>query len=308
MVSTLAARLARLGREITEEQEHEIKKASADIPLNSLTGGLLNSIDPDIVFQKTVEKFKIPTGEEPTDNQIEETERELMTDALKPFHNPKLRDTVLSIKASLEQVIDETTRDKLLAAGFDAEAKEKAVSLLDDFRKFIEENKDEIEAIKILYNQPYRDGLRYHHVKELAAAIRKPPLSIHYPEQSLWKAYEAVEPEKVKGKGGKSLIDIVALVRHAIHPNDMLIPVEMGVSERYRKWLVEQETAGVTFSPEQRKWLDAIKDHIASSLSIDQDDFEYAPFSQFGGLGKAYKVFDEKLSELLVELNERLAA
>ena len=82
----------------------------------------------------------------------------------------------------------------------------------------------------------------------------------------------------------------------------------MGVSERYRQWLAEQETAGVTFSPEQRKWLDAIKDHIASSLSIDQDDFEYAPFSQFGGLGKAYQVFDEKLSKLLVELNERLVA
>ena len=76
-----------------------------------------------------MEKFEIPTGEEPTDKQIEETEQELMTDALKPFHNPKLRDTVLSIKASLEQVIDETTRDKLLTADFDVEAKEKARSL-----------------------------------------------------------------------------------------------------------------------------------------------------------------------------------
>lgn len=38
------------------------------------------------------------------------------------------------------------------------------------------------------------------------------------------------------------------------------------------------------------------------------DDFDYAPCSQRGGLGKAHKLFGEQLPKLLDELNEVLAA
>ena len=42
----------------------------------------------------------------------------------------------------------------------------------------------------------------------------------------------------------------------------------------------------------------------AGNLSIDTEDFEYAPFSQEGGIGKAYQLFGEELNETLSELNE----
>jgi len=64
----------------------------------------------------------------------------------------------------------------------------------------------------------------------------------------------------------------------------------------------------VVFTEEQMRWLEAIKDHIAQSLTIEDSDFEYAPFSQFGGKGKAYQVFGARLGTILGELNERLAA
>ena len=113
--------------------------------------------------------------------------------------------------------------------------------------------------------------------------------------ERLWQAYEAVEPEKVKGHGGRQLVDVVALVRHALDPNSPLVPVGMTVEERYQQWLARQAEAGVTFTAEQRKWLDAIKDHIASSLHIEQDNFDELPFNQMGGLGRAYELFGEKL-------------
>ena len=50
------------------------------------------------------------------------------------------------------------------------------------------------------------------------------------------------------------------------------------------------------------------RDHIATSLSIDPEDFEFAPFNQRGGLGKAHQLFGEQLPKLLDELNEVLAA
>jgi type I restriction enzyme R subunit len=47
---------------------------------------------------------------------------------------------------------------------------------------------------------------------------------------------------------------------------------------------------------------------VGASLAIELDDFDYVPFAQHGGIGKAYKVFGSNLQPLLDELNEALAA
>ena len=47
---------------------------------------------------------------------------------------------------------------------------------------------------------------------------------------------------------------------------------------------------------------------VAANLSIDTEDFDYAPFAPEGGLGKMHQVFGDKFSNLVVELNEVLAA
>ncbi len=151
-----------------------------------------------------------------------------------------------------------------------------------------------------------RARLRYSQVKELSKALQRPPHSL-YPER-LWKAYEATEPDKVKAHGGKALVDIVALVRHALDPNTPLAPVGLTVTERYEQWLSDQAAAGVVFTADQRRWLDAIRDHIAASLQIESDDLDEVPFNQIGGLGRAYELFGERLNLLLEELNQTLAA
>lgn len=111
--------------------------------------------------------------------------REVVFDGIEPLpllggelHNPKLRETILAIKASLEQVIDEVTRVTLIVARYDAASLEKAKSLVADVKQFIRENKGEIEAIKLLYSMPYRAGLRYRHVRELAAKSNRPPFGV----------------------------------------------------------------------------------------------------------------------------------
>ncbi len=308
LVSALAARLARLNNEIDDDQQREIMDAADGKAVSGLTADLFSSIDPDIVQQQAIEKFDVPPGEEPTKNQIEETGREKRSAALKPFHDPTLRNTIIRVKSNLEQVIDEVTRDELIKAVFDGAAKDKAETIVSNFRQFVREHKDEIEALQVLYSKPYRAGLRYKHVKELAAELKKPPVNIHiHPETILWKAYETVEPDKVKRGGGKALVDLVAIVRHAIEPESPLVPMELSVEERYQQWIAEREAA-TTFTPEQKKWLDAIKDHIARSLYIDKDDFAYTPFSQMGGLGKAYRVFGNDLKSILSEMNEKLVS
>ena len=110
------------------------------------------------------------------------------------------------------------------------------------------------------------------------------------------------------GRGGNALVDLVAIVRHAIEPEEALVSVAEQVEARYRAWLEEKTRGRIEFTAEQRRWLDAIKDHIASSLAIERQDFEDVPFNQWGGLGGAWRAFGEDLDDVLAELNERLAA
>ena len=303
--STLAARLTRLDHQIDDVQRKKIAKQADGQDLSALSGQLLEAIDPDANAQQAIQQFSLLPDQEPTEEQLQQVEWLAMKHALTPLHNPNLRKAILDAQDSL-QVIDEVTQDQLLSAGHSKAAKEKAQTILANFRQFIEDHKDEIEALQILYSRPYRAGLRYGQVKELAEVVRRPPVAA--PLERLWQAYEAVEPEKVKGHGGRQLVDVVALVRHALDPNLPLMPVGMTVEERYQQWLSRQAEAGVTFTDEQRKWLDAIKNHIASSLHIEQDNFDDLPFNQMGGLGRAYELFGEGLSGILEELNERLAA
>jgi type I restriction enzyme R subunit len=307
LVSTVAARLSRLDQRVNELQRERIARAADGKALAGLSTALLNSIDRDLVAEHAAVKFGLAPGEEPTDEQLDKAELERMRDALRPLLSAALRRTILDVKAEVDQqVIAEGERDMLRGAGFDASALEKAQGLVRSFRQFLDEHKDEIEALQILYSQPYRAGLRYSQVKELAEALKRPPNNI-YPDR-VWQAFAAVEPAKVQGRGGSKLVDVVALVRHAIDPGSMLTPVEQTVDERYRGWLAERQASGAAFTAEQRRWLDAIKDHVANSLSIEPDDLADVPFNQMGGLGKAHELFGDRLTELLNDLNARLAA
>ena len=102
------------------------------------------------------------------------------------------------------------------------------------------------------------------------------------------------------------LTDIVSLVRYAIHQQDELHPFQEDVQARFTRWMSQQESNGRKFTDEQRQWLEAIRDHIATSLTMEADDFEYEPFVQRGGLGKAHQVFGNDLQPILKELNEVL--
>ena len=308
LVSSLASRLARLGRQVDEAQRSQIAAEADGATLAALTGWLLDSIDPDATHEAAVGEYGLSDDEAPTSEQLEAVERKRMTQALRPFTRPGLRRLIVDIGRSFFQVIDETTLDELLGTGFDGSAVERARSKLDDFKQFLEENRDRIEALRILYSRPYRAGLRYRHVKELRDALRNPPVGLPDPASGLWLLYRATEPEKVKRKGGDALVDLVAIVKHAVDPAGPLVPMADQVEERYEEWLAEKARRRQTFTADQRRWLDAIKDHIAKSLAIERDDFEYAPFGQMGGLGAVYRAFGADLDSVLAELNERLAA
>jgi type I restriction enzyme R subunit len=199
------------------------------------------------------------------------------------------------------------SQDVVLEAGFSADALERARTIVQSFERFIEEHKDEITALQILYSKPYRQRLKFEDVKELADRIQAPPHL--WTESQLWQAYAALEKDKVKGASGKRILtDLVSLVGFAMHQEPELIPFPETVQGRFATWLAQQEARGRPFTQEQRRWLEMIRDHIAANLAIEPDDFEYAPFAGEGGLGKVHRLFGDNLNPVLEQLNQELAA
>ncbi len=252
----------------------------------------------------------MPAGEEPTEAQVKQAAEVLMKAAVEPLATrPALRQLVQDLRKQFDQIIDEVSRDELLAdkTGLSADARDKARSLVVSFETFLQEHKDEITALQFFFSVPHRERLHYGDIKELAKAITAPPRS--WTPDRLWRAYELLDKDKVRGASGTRLLtDIVSLVRFALRREAELVPHAERVRERFENWLAQQGNTGRKFSPEQAAWLQMIRDHVAASWEIEMDDFDNVPFIQEGGLGKALQVFGKELPVLIQQINEAVAA
>jgi len=302
-LTSLAGRLARLDRQLDEEDRKEIEAAAEGRTLKRIINDLFDTVDPDKQIEKAKELFDTDS---PTVEQVKKAYSELARNACAPFDDPKLRATIQDLKQRNEQVIDIVSIDKILSAGFDEQAKEKARTIVDSFKSFIDENKDELSALKIIYSKPYAAReLTYEKIKELAEAIKKPPY--HLTPERIWLSYEQLEKSKVRGAGPQRLLtNIISLVRFAIGETKFLEPFPETVNHRFEEWLELQQTTGKKFTPEQTEWLMMIKDHIATSLDIEIEDFETVPFQQKGGAVKASQLFGTELNDLIGNLIEAL--
>lgn len=303
VISSIAGRIARLDRQLTREDREELEEL-AGMTLPDLTGGLVAAVDPDRQLATAKELAGV---DEPEADQIAAAGQQLADAAVEPLAtNPKLRERLVEVRRSYQQTIDEVSKDEVISARYSADGADRARRTVASFREFIEEHRDEITALQILYSRPYQQRPTFKEIKELANAIGRSPYQ--WTPEGLWQAYETLDRSKVRGSGGRVLTDIVSLVRFALEQENELVPYPQRVAERFQAWLQQQQNAGREFSPEQLVWLDRIRDHVAGSLVIKTDDFDYTPFVEHGGVGKAHEVFGDGLAPLLDELNEALAA
>ena len=157
--------------------------------------------------------------------------------ATEPFDNPDFRNILIDIKRENEQIIDTVSLDEVLEAGASIKSKEKALEAVGRFKKFLEENKDELIALQILYNQPYKKtNVTLKQIKELSDAIKKPPYCLNH--ELIWHAYEAIEKNKVRnGSPVKQLTNLVSLVRFATGKTDVLLPFPKVVVQKFNEWI-----------------------------------------------------------------------
>ena len=143
-LSSLAGRLARFDRTLEADDRKKIEEAAGGTPLKTLINRLLDAVDPDRQVEKAKEMF---TTDAPGEEQRAQAARVLADEACRPFDDPALRNLIVDIKQRNEITIDTVSIDTVLYAGPDDRADGRAAQVVQSFREFIEEHKDEITAL-----------------------------------------------------------------------------------------------------------------------------------------------------------------
>ena len=300
-LTSLANRITRLDKQMTEKEHKEFKK-NIGLPARDIANNLLNAFDEDVIAEKA--KSLIMSGV-PTQKDMEKAKKELLDEATKPFYNPDNRDFIENIRRSHDQVIDTVNLDSVVFAGFDSQKEENADKVITSFKEFIEENKDEIIALRIIYNESYKDRpMMIEQLKALYEILKKKNITI----DRLWDCYYIKFTDKVKRGTVTQLTDLISIIRFEIGAMDELTSFADRVNANFKEWTFRKNAGYSQFTEEQMEWLRLIKDHIISSLSILDEDLDYTPFDHKGGLLGFYEAFGDNYKNILNEMNVELVA
>ena len=300
-LTSLANRITRLDKQMTEKEHKEFKK-NIGLPARDIANNLLNAFDEDVIAEKA--KSLIMSGV-PTQKDMEKAKKELLDEATKPFYNPDNRDFIENIRRSHDQVIDTVNLDSIVFAGFDSQKEENADKVITSFKEFIEENKDEIIALRIIYNESYKDRpMVIEQLKSLYEKLKKKNITI----DRLWDCYYIKFTDKVKRGTVAQLTDLISIIRFEIGAMDELTSFADRVNANFKEWTFRKNAGYSQFTEEQMEWLRLIKDHIISSLSILDEDLDYTPFDHKGGLLGFYEAFGNNYKNILNEMNVALVA
>lgn len=302
-VSSLAGRLARLDKQLDEDDQTRIREAAGGAALTEIVSGLIGAIDPDRIEEAARANSN---GEEPTDQDRDKVRDELVGEAASVFTGP-LIDLIDGIRRDKEQTIDHDNLDNVIRAEWDGDTAENAKALAQDFESYLAENRDEIDALTIFYSQPARRSeLTYAMIKEVLDKIRKdrPKLA----PLRVWQAYAHLDDYKGNDPSSE-LTALIALIRRACGIDSVVSPYSETVRKNFQSWIMSRHSGtGAKFTEQQMDWLRMIRDHIVSSFHIERDDLDMAPFDAQGGLGRMYQLFGDQMDNVISDLNEALAA
>ncbi len=196
--------------------------------------------------------------------------------------------------------------DTLISKGFSIE---EAKCTTEAFEEFCRENADEIEALRIIYNNE-GEPITYSMLKDLEHKLKM--ANNHFAPKQIWNSYTILSPSKVKRSTTKeesdALTNIIQLVRFAFRQIDRLESVVTTSKQYFNLWLGQNQRE---ITDKQRKVISRIVDYIASNgactvRDIREDDATHAAqmIRAFGGMQKA----DEALRSLYTFVVLRKAA
>lgn len=307
LFTSLANRLTRLDKQIDEKQRKKFTEKSGGKTISQVVKALLNAYNPDVVeeLKLTIENKMRGDSPDVIKSEIRNQHSAILDEAAKVFTG-ELNEYIENVRKALEQKIDSVNPDEVIYAGWEKDSVSKAKELVNGFTAWMEQNRDELTALQIFYNQPYRRReLTYTMIKDVLEKLRldRPMLA----PLIVWRAYEALG--QCNGSPRNELTAIVSLIRNITGIDASLTSFDKTVDKNFREWVFKKQAGSAPkFSEEQMQWLRMIKEYVANSFHIDKDDFDLNPFNALGGLGRMWQLFGVQTDDIINELNEILAA
>ena len=179
--------------------------------------------------------------------------------------------------------------DTLISKGFSIE---EAKSTTEAFEDFCKEHCDEIEALRIIYNNE-GEPITYSMLKDLENKLKM--ANNHFTSKQLWNSYAILNPNSVRRSSTKeesdALTNIIQLVRFALRQIERLDSVVSTSKQYFNLWLGQNQRE---ITDKQREVISRIVDYIASNgactiKEIREDDATQAAqmIRAFGNMQKA---------------------
>ena len=179
--------------------------------------------------------------------------------------------------------------DTLISKGFSIE---EAQNTTEAFEEFCREHTDEIEALRIIYNNE-GEPITYSMLKDLENKLKM--ANNHFTSKQLWNSYAILNPNSVRRSTTKeesdALTNIIQLVRYAFRQIERLDSVVTTSKQYFNLWLGQNQRE---ITDKQREVISRIVDYIASNgactvKDIREDDATHAAqmIRAFGNMQKA---------------------
>lgn len=182
--------------------------------------------------------------------------------------NIKARKELLDLQAGYF-VISDSTKDELLNKGF---SKESARKFIDSFEKCLDDNKDNIEALRIIYNS---DDVMITHDMLQALQDKLIVANRLFIPYEIWRNYKIIDTDGYVGEIGKqnmaALTNLIQLVRYAFKKKPYLVSLYTGYSQRFSLYC-GRNNHKFELTEEQRDIMKQIADYIISDGAISATD------------------------------------
>jgi type I restriction enzyme, R subunit len=306
LFTSLANRLTRLDKQLTEKEKKQFAEKANGKSVSQVVKELLNAFNPDVIeeIESMVRTEMAGAAPVEIETEIKSQSEKLQNEAAKVFTG-ELNEYIENVRKAHEQKIDTANPDEIVHVGWNKDNSDKANEVIANFKQWMQEHKDELMALQIFYNQPFRRReLTYTMIREVLEKLQndKPSLA----PLNVWRAYEALE--QCNGSPRNELTAIVSLIRKISGLDTTLTAYDKIVDKNFQDWVFKKQAGAIKFNEEQMQWLRMIKDYVVNSFHIDKDDFDLNPFNAQGGLGKMWQLFGDKTEEIINELNEALAS
>ena len=305
-VSSLAARLARLDKQLDDNERARISEKAEGKPLLLIVGELFSAINPDTIEQTALTIAGQLQGTNPGDSARDQAREQLVGQAANVFSG-ELVELIDSIRRDKEQTLVHDDLDSVITAEWAGDTEDNAKALTQEFADYLQKHRDNIEALSIYFQAPARrSDVTYQMIRELLERLRsdRPKLA----PLRVWQAYAHLDNYKGDSPIG-DLTALVALLRRVTGLDNTLSTYAATVRRNFQSWIMQHHSgAGEKFNEEQMTWLQMVRDHIISSFHIERDDLEMAPFDSKGGMGRMYQLFGDGMDGVIEELNRELVA